>query len=55
MKVGKLYNVFLHDILKRMGRELYSLVSEEWFEYEIVFHALRSIVLVFVYQNYTKS
>jgi len=60
MKGGKLYN----DILKRMGRELYSLVSEEWsfclpvchcaaeFEYEVVFCALRSIVLVFVYQNY---
>jgi len=50
-----------------MGRELCFLVSEEWsfclpvchceaeFEYEIVFHASRSIVLVFVYQNYTKS
>jgi hypothetical protein len=45
MKGGKLYN----DILKRMGRELHFLVSEEWsfflpvchcaaeFEYEVVF------------------
>ena len=67
MKGGKLYSVFLHDILKRMGRELYSLISEEWsfclpvcdwateFEYEIVFLALRSISLVFVCQNYMKS
>lgn len=56
MKGGKLYNVFLNDISTRMGRELYSRVSEEWsfclpvchcpaeFEYEILFLALRSDV-----------